>query len=149
MTKVIVGIPTYNGFQRVDWLLNSIWLRSNDEDRKILQDSKIVICDDSGKKEHQNLTRNVVDKWRENGLPVELIINERNLGVASSWNRLARSGDSEHIAIINDDIIVSGGWLESTVFLLDNNPKTGSCSQHCYFIIKEDVPVLLAERMLL
>lgn len=144
MTKVIIGIPTYNGYERVDWLLTSIWLRSSNEDRNILQDSKIVICDDSGKKKHQNLTRNVVDKWRQNGLPVELIINERNLGVASSWNRLARSGDSEQIVIINDDIIASGGWLESTVFLLDNNPRAGSCSQHCYFITREDISSLLS-----
>lgn len=144
MTKVIIGIPTYNGYERVDWLLTSIWLRSSNGDRDILQDSKIVICDDSGRIEHQNLTRNIVCKWRGNGLPIELIVNERNLGVASSWNILAKSSNSEQIVIINDDIIVSGGWLESTVYLLDNNPKAGSCSQFCYFIIREDVPVLLS-----
>lgn len=143
--KTIVGIPTYNGYQRVDWLLNSISYRSSDEDGKILQNSKIVICDDSGREDHRQKVREVVQKWIGSGLPVELIINDVNIGVAGSWNRLAKFDESsEYIILINDDIIVSRGWLDSIVYLLDNNPRVGSCSQFCYFITNEDVGILLS-----
>lgn len=147
MTKAIVGIPTYNGYERVDWLLHSIFLRSSEGDREILKNSKIAVCDDSSKKEHQNLTKNVVDKWKNNGLPVELIINERNIGVAASWNRLAKSDiTSEHIILINDDIIVSSSWLESMVYFLDNNPDVGAAGHFCYFITRDDIETLLSNR---
>ena len=51
MTKVLIGIPTYNGAHRVDLLLQSILMRTG---KNI--DYKIVICDDSGNKEHQEKT---------------------------------------------------------------------------------------------
>lgn len=143
MTKVLIGIPSYNGWNRVDWLLKSIWLKNSEEDKKILQDCKIVICDDSGKEEHRNKVRDVVHKWK-NDLPVELIINEKNIGVPSSWNRLVRSGDSQHVILINDDIIVSKDWLINMIHFLDNNPKAGGVSPFCNVINESDVPQLLS-----
>ena len=144
MTKVLICCPTYNGWYRVDWLLKSILLRCSDNDRKILkEESKIVICDDSGKDEHRNKVRDVVYKWK-NDLPVELIINEKNLGVAGSWNRLTKSYDSQHIILINDDVIVSKDWLYNLVYFLDNNPNAGGVGQYCFVINEEDVPSLLS-----
>jgi GT2 family glycosyltransferase len=145
MTKVLIAIPTYNGYMRLDWLLNSMWLKCSDEDKKILQDSKIVVCDDSGREEHRNKVRSVVHKWK-NDLPVDLIINEKNVGVPSSWNRLTKSCDSQYVIIINDDIIVSKDWLTNLVYFLDNNPMAGGVSPFCNVINEGDVPELLSSQ---
>lgn len=144
MTKVLIGIPTYNGFERVDWLLNSIWLRSSENDKKLLQDSMIIVCDDSGKEEHRCRVATVVKKWKDVGMPIELIVNETNRGVAASWNRLVRSGDEPYCVLINDDIIVSKGWLYSMVNFIEANPSVGACSGFCYFIARDDVGALLS-----
>jgi GT2 family glycosyltransferase len=128
----------------VDWLLNSIHLRSSENDRKILQDSRIVIVDDSGRDEHRGRVADVVKKWKEIGLNVELIVNETNRGVAVSWNRIIKSGDEPYCVLINDDILVSGGWLYALVNFIEANPSVGGCSGFCYFITKDDVGGLLS-----
>lgn len=138
MLKVLIGIPTFNGSQRIDCLLRSILMRTNNN-----IEYKIVICDDSGKKEHQEKTRLVVDKWKSI-LPVELLINEKNIGVASSWNRIIKSADSEYIILINDDIIVANHWLENMIYFLENNPNAAAACYNCLFIDKEDIPQLLS-----
>lgn len=138
MTKILIGIPTYNGYRRIDSLLQSISMRTGKD-----IDYKIVICDDSGKKEHQNKTISLVYKWRSD-LPIELIINDKNLGVAKSWNRLINSHDSEYIILINDDIIVANNWLENIIYFLDNNQNIGTAIYDCIFINEEDIKQLLS-----
>ncbi len=140
MTRVLVGIPTYNGAHRVDLLLQSISMRTG---KNI--DYNIVICDDSGKKEHQEKTRSVVDKWSSE-LPVSLLINDKNMGVAKSWNRIIKSEDSQYIILINDDIIVAQDWLENMVYFLDNNHNTGAVIYDCLFINEEDIQQLLSSK---
>jgi GT2 family glycosyltransferase len=119
MLKVLIGIPTYNGAHRVDCLLRSISIRT---DKDI--DYKIIICDDSGKKDHQKKTENIVNKWKDR-IPAEILINDKNMGVGASWNRLVRSCDSEYIVIIDDDIIVEKDWLKNMIYFLENNPNAG------------------------
>ncbi len=138
MVKTLVGIPTYNGSYRVDWLLQSIAMRTP---KNI--DYQIVVCDDSGRPDHQEKTRAVVQKWQAQ-LPVELLVNEHNLGLSSTWNRIIKSKDSQHCILINDDIIVAPDWLETMTYFLDNNPNAGSVSQFCYFITRDDIPQLLS-----
>lgn len=153
MTKVLIGIPTYSGAQRVDWLLQSIMLRASDEDRKILQNTRIIICDDSAKREHQEKVTNVVNKWKINGLLVEVIINDKNVGVPTSWNNIIKYDaasdssvdNSEIIILLNDDIIVSRDWLKSIIYFLNNNPKAGSVSPFCCTINECDVDQLLCD----
>lgn len=138
MVKTLVAVPTYNGAHRVDWLLQSISMRTPRD-----ADYRIVVCDDSGRPEHQEKTRAVVEKWKLQ-LPVELLINEKNMGLPRTWNKMVKSIQSEHCIMINDDIIVAPYWLESMVYFLDNNPKAGSCSHFCYFITTEDIPQLIS-----
>lgn len=122
MTEVLVGVPTFNGYQRVDWLLQSIY-KSMANNNTV--DYKIIIIDDSGNKEHQEKTRSVVYKWGHT-LNVGLLINEKNFGVSKSWNNIINSEDSKYIILINDDIITNKGWLENMLYFLENNPSTGA-----------------------
>lgn len=139
MTKTLVGIPTFNGAHRVDSLLQSISMRTGKD-----IDYKIVICDDSGNKDHQEKTKSIIDKWSSD-LSVSILINEKNNGVAKSWNRIIKSDEeSQHIVLINDDIIVAKDWLENLVYFLDNNPNAGAVCYDCLFINEEDVSQLLS-----
>lgn len=140
MPKVLIGIPTYNGAHRVDWLLQSISMNTT---KNI--DYKIVICDDSGNKEHQEKTRAVVDKWSLN-LNISLLINDKNIGVSKSWNKIIKSEDeySQCIIIINDDIIVNKNWLETMVYFLKNNPNAGVVFYDFLKIEERDIPGLLS-----
>lgn len=145
MLKVLIGIPTYNGAHRVDWLLQSISMRTDKAQLKFYKDIdyKIIVCDDSGKKDHQEKTVNVVNKWKSS-IPVDIIINDKNLGLAASWNRIVKSQDSEYVILINDDIIVANDWLETMTYFLDKNQKAGAVSHFCYFITNDDIPQLLS-----
>lgn len=136
-TEVLVGIPTYNGAQRVDWLLQSIF---NNTDNKLINDlfCKIVICDDSGSPSHQEKTLEVGKKHG-----VHVLVNKSNIGLPKTWNKLVSCWDSKNVILINDDIIVAPDWLETMVYFLNNNPHAGSVSHFCHFIALEDIQPLL------
>lgn len=131
---VTIGIPTYNGWQRVENLLNNLNQRT---EKNIPHD--IVVCDDSGKKEHQDKVRAICKKWG-----ARFVFHEKNRGVPSSWNTLVKSSKSEYIILLNDDILVANHWLNAPWHALKENPAIGSFGLHCYFISPSDVEPLLA-----
>jgi len=47
--------------------------------------------------------------WLE---PDVLIRNKTNLGISTAWNQGLKLAVGEYIAVINDDILVHGDWLE-------------------------------------
>lgn len=62
----------------------------------------------------------VVDNGSSDGTPeylasfpgIQVIRNAENLGCAASWNEGVRASRSKWIVILNNDVIVSPGWLE-------------------------------------
>lgn len=46
---------------------------------------------------------------------VSVISNRANLGCAGAWNQGVRGTDSEWVVILNNDVILSPGWLEGLV----------------------------------
>lgn len=133
--QFLVGIPTYNGWRRVDGLLQNLRQRTPPEVRHTL-----VVCDDSGRDEHRRLVRQVCEKWG-----ARYVENPRNRGVAASWNALTRSvPDHQYVVLLNDDVLVANGWLRHLGYALSNNPWVGAFSLNCLFITESDVPALLA-----
>lgn len=139
--KVIIGIPTYNGAHRLDWLLQSI-NKSRDINKYI--DYKIIVCDDSGNQKNQEKTGYVINKWASI-LPITLITNDKNIGVPKSWNRIVRSEDSDFIILINDDVIVEQDWLTSIIYFLDNNKNVGVAFYEHRQTDENDIPKILAD----
>jgi len=143
--KVIIGIPTYNGAYRLDWLLQSI---NKSKDINSYIDYKIIVCDDSGNQKNQEKTRYVIDKWSPS-LPVTLIINDKNIGVPKSWNRIIRSEeDSKYIILINDDVIVKQDWLTSILYFLENNKNVGAAFYEHRQTDENDIPKILTDHQL-
>lgn len=47
------------------------------------------------------------------------IFNDTNKGVAPAWNQGASAAHADNIAIINNDIIVSKGWIRSVLWAME------------------------------
>jgi GT2 family glycosyltransferase len=131
---VTIGIPTYNGWQRVANLLENMKQRTE-------QDIKhdIVICDDSGRPEHREKIRAICAQYG-----ARFIFHQNNRGVPAAWNTLVKSSNSKYIILLNDDILVAKNWLRAPLHAIKENPSVGSFGLHCYFISPSDVQPLLA-----
>lgn len=53
--------------------------------------------------------------WLESLKDVEIIDNPDNLGCAPAWNQGVLACDGDWIVILNNDVIVSPGWLEGLI----------------------------------
>ncbi len=142
MSELLIGIPTFNNPKRLDYVLSAL------KDRIQNVDYRILICDDSGKIENQNLTRQVVDKYNNtyhNSIPIKYIYNEKNSGIATSWNHIIRSDDqnSPYIILLNDDIIIVKDSIETMLFFLKNNPNIGAAAYELNGIKEEEIPKIL------
>lgn len=123
----MVGIPTYNGWKRIEVLLENLRQRTFDISHEI------VVCDDSGRVDHRERVEAVC---RNAG--VRMIQNEKNRGVAASWNALVRSTDHEMAVLLNDDVLVAKDWLSYLTYAVMENPRIGSVSMNCLFIEARD-----------
>lgn len=133
--EILVGVPTYCGAEDLlPWTLQAIRDRSGSG---VAYD--LVVLDDSGKVGHQQKSRLVAERFGARWLR-----HDRNLGITAGWNTLCRSSDAPLIALLNDDIIVSPGWLEALSYFLRENPGAGAAGLNFYFITKDDVPALLS-----
>lgn len=129
MPKITIGIPVYNRGSKLRDLLENLRQRTSPE-----IDHKIVVVDDSGRTEHQNIVADVCDEYG-----VTALYHEKNRGVAAGWNTISRFDEtSEFVAILNDDVFVANDWLSYMVYALAMNPKVGSIGMNCRFISKDD-----------
>jgi GT2 family glycosyltransferase len=137
--RITIGIPTYNGAERLDWLLKSISLRT-----PLLSSGavRIVIVDDGSPRVAE--TRAVVARW-DRELPITFIEHGSNRGISAGWNTCSRAVDAEIVVLANDDVIMpSGGWLESFVHALQHSPGVGVVGANWHAFLAEDVQQLLA-----
>lgn len=130
---VMIGIPTYNRWRGVADLLLNLRQRTPAD-----IPHEIVVCDDSGKEAHREQVKRVCQEFG-----VRYIQNERNKGVAASWNALVRSSDREMCAILNDDVFVAPNWLRYLHYAVMENQRVGSISLNCLFIEAHDAKTII------
>ena len=130
--KVAIGIPTYAGSQRLDYLLQSIHMWTT-----LPEIPPVAVLDDGSPTLEARRIEKVCQKWK-----VEWLQHPENMGIAKSWNDLTRHFDSDIMVLINDDIIVALEWLKSLIYFLGNN-ECGSVSLGNYFALPEDIPKIL------
>ncbi len=124
MDKVLIGIPTLNGPQRLENCLNSIYQTHDLHKYNV----NIFVLDDGSTKE--NLDENIKICNRRNLL---LLMQPKNLGVSTAWNTLVNHNqDSEYCILINDDILVANNWIDVVVFTLKNNSNIGVVGLNAY-----------------
>ncbi|HRU38504.1 MAG TPA: glycosyltransferase [Candidatus Goldiibacteriota bacterium] len=59
---------------------------------------------------------------------ISCITNRENAGVAASWNAGVRAAKGEYVCVINNDIVVSEGWLSSLIEFYERHPDAGIVS---------------------
>lgn len=139
MPRIVIGAPTYNGAERLGWLLKSIALRTP---MLASGDVRIVVVDDGSP-----LVGATVAAHRGwvGSLPIDLVEHGTNRGISAGWNTAARKHDCEIVVLANDDVIVpSGGWLEALVYALDHSPRVGVVGASWHAFTRDDVPGLIS-----
>jgi GT2 family glycosyltransferase len=136
MPKVNIGIPTYNGAERLSWLLESIVMRTPE---LASGDVEITVVDDGSP--NPDATRRIVEAAET---PIRYIEHGTNRGIPAGWNAASRATDAPINVLINDDVVVAQGWLTSLVYVLENSPGVGCVGQNWHAFLPEDVPTLLS-----
>lgn len=138
MPRVTIGIPTYNGAERLAWLLRSIALRT----AKHL-DYQVVVVDD-GTPDASAILRTVSLYGDLGHYGARLIRHEGNRGISAGWNTATRSDDADVVVLLNDDVIVpTGGWLEAFLLALEENPLVGTVGLNWHAFLPVDAPALV------
>lgn len=120
--KFAIGIATLN---RIDLLLPALHLYAT----KDFPNVKIYIVDNGD----QNIVHNYPN--------VEVLVQERNIGVAASWNLLYDKifEQHEYALILNDDIYLGKDENYINLFLQQYKPElTTSVQDFCCFILSKD-----------
>lgn len=74
-------------------------------------------------------TVNYLQELKAKALPnVTVILNEKNLGFAGGNNCGIRCAKGDYILLLNNDTVVTRGWLTHMVKHLEQNPQYGMCN---------------------
>ena len=134
MDKVLIGIPTLNGPNRLEDCLNAIY-RTHDIHERSRYEPMLVVLDDGSSPE--NLAENKKICGRRN---VSLIIHRKNMGVAKSWNDLIHAAESDYCILLNDDVMVSEHWIYTVLYTLQNNSQIGVVGLNAYEGVYSKLP---------
>ena len=58
-------------------------------------------------------------------VPVRVITNERNLGFPAAVNQGLRDARGDYLVLLNNDVVVTDGWLDQLVALVESSPTIG------------------------
>jgi GT2 family glycosyltransferase len=59
--------------------------------------------------------------------PVTIISNARNVGFPAAINQGLQAARGEYLVLLNNDAVVTDGWLEQLVALAEMEPQRGHC----------------------
>ena len=121
--RTTIGIPTYNGFFRLNLLLSSIFNYTTEEE---LKNIRIVVVDDGTPDREEE--KRILGVCRKHN--VMSLRHPQNRGISASWNTATRYySNAELIILLNDDIqICHPAWLKCLKYFFENNENIGHVS---------------------
>lgn len=121
MISKLLGIPmtsiiilTFNQLRFTKDCLKSVYQHTNIPFELILVDNGST--DD---------TRDYLINFAQANKNVELIFNDNNLGFAAGCNQGLRKVHGDYVLLLNNDVIVTEGWLEKLISHLEQSPDIG------------------------
>lgn len=112
-TEVSIIIPVFNQLQYTKGCIDSL-LRDTQR-----VPYEIIVIDNAstdGTREYLETKSRDLDRTRDCLIP---IFNEKNLGVAPAWNQGLKAAKGDYLAVLNNDILVTPGWLRSLLWAMD------------------------------
>jgi GT2 family glycosyltransferase len=83
---------------------------------------RLIIIDNASDNETKKYLKQLKDK---EGPGVLLIRNETNLGFIKAVNQGMRLSDAPYICLVNNDTVVTKGWLGEMIKVAENSPRIG------------------------
>ncbi|HEX8515820.1 MAG TPA: glycosyltransferase family 2 protein [Bacteroidia bacterium] len=111
--KVAVVILNWNGKSFLEKFLPSV-LSCNSAY------SEIIVADNAS-------TDDSVSFLEKNYPGVKLIINKENGGFAKGYNDALKSVEAEYYVLLNSDVEVTPGWIDSVISLMDTDKNIAAC----------------------
>jgi GT2 family glycosyltransferase len=110
--RVAVVVPSWNGREQLDEVLESL-------EAQRYRDFETIVVDNGSS---DDSVPYLADRWPE----VRVVALERNRGFAAAVNVGIEASDAEFVALVNNDVELEPGWLETVVDALDRHPTAGS-----------------------
>ena len=122
--KILIGIPTLNGPERLARCLESIRRHTPLE----AYNAQVLVSDDFSYRNNLEENRKVCHNFG-----VELVCPAQvRIGVAQQWNCLTRHTEAPVVILMNDDVEVVPDWLEALAFSILQNPHAGMIGLKAY-----------------
>ena len=130
--SVSIGIPTLNGPERLKRCLSSI------EQHTHFGEVTVLVCDDGSGESELEANKHLIHESRIPG--IEMLMNGKREGIATSWNKLVRHKRADVAVLINDDIEVVDHWLDVLAYSVEKNSVAGMIGLNSYVgVIKDQV----------
>ena len=100
-TDISIYVPVYNGEKTIAKCINSIF-------KQTIQPTKILIINDKSTDKTSEILTKYLDK-------IEIINNEKNMGVSYARNFALKYLKTKYIASIDADVELSNNWLEQLI----------------------------------
>lgn len=110
MCKVAVIILNWNGEKLLREFLPSVVRNTN----MVL--GEVIVADNCS-------TDASVELLKQEFPRVKRILLDRNYGFAGGYNRVIEKVESEYVVLLNSDVVVTEGWLEPLIDVLDKEPN--------------------------
>ena len=111
--RVAIVILNWNGEKFLENFLPSVIACNN-------YYSKIILADNAS-------TDNSVNFVKNNYPSIEIIQNESNGGFAKGYNDALKHVDAEYYILLNSDVEVTPGWIDSVIQLMHDDPTIAAC----------------------
>lgn len=112
--KVSIIIPVYNQLTYTKNFIESLKITVNNK-------TDLIIIDNASKEPIKEYLSTVNFK----NMKLNLISNKENLGFPIAINQGILEADGKYILIANNDIVVTDGWLDRMIEVLESDPKIG------------------------
>lgn len=114
MMKTAVVILNWNGAEMLRRFLPSVVNYSRGEGEQV------YVADNAS-------TDSSCEVIKQEFPSVRLIRLDRNYGFAEGYNRALQSVQAEYVVLLNSDVEVTSGWLDSLTAYMDTHPDVAAC----------------------
>ena len=116
--KCSVIILNWNGAEMLRRYLPSV-VKANGEGTKGERETEIVVADNGS-------TDDSLKILAEEFPSVKTIVLDKNYGFAEGYNRAIDQVDSDYVVLLNSDVEVTDGWLDTLLDYMDAHPEVAA-----------------------